>query len=70
MNSTACELWNHIVECLGIQDRKLTKLVLTFDIDDEVRIETEEIIVTAKSGIKREHKTWELKEVDEPTPSP
>lgn len=63
-SNNGSKLWKHISDCLGLGDRKLTYLQVTFAIDDAViRVKTEEFILNANVP-EFIDKQWELKEVD------
>ena len=63
MRTSDRELWLHITKCLGIEDRKLRRMELVFEVNEVTVIKTEEFILNADVPEVVE-KRWELKEVD------
>jgi len=57
------ELFNHIAACLGIEDRKIRRLEIVFDVNEATTIKTEEYILTADVPELVE-KRLELKELE------
>lgn len=62
MGTSDRELCAHIKQCLGLQDRKIRRMELVFEVNEGTMIKTEELILSADVPEVVE-KRWKLKEV-------